>query len=368
MASKKRATTQSDTFITRYAFVDAGYKAGEDFAHNFLASGEFTIKELRALHPSAHQRSDKRGAAYEVANGLIRGTINADTILQTFVARPRHWAAVRVGRTTGKKPALGSAHDFLTQFGKPQWYGPVARNGKHYYVHAQKVDHYQATGDDEAPTHYRVRWHVVAEIDTDTISYHWHGFSHLDTPEHATNKSMGQFAYWKYMPSLIAELESALGLSLASPDLNGAVLGEIWDTYIGDESYAWKHLRIRAENEGVALNARSSGVKDLNIKGIQALTHALAKTATKTLTNRKDPAVVTTVEQALLRTVIHEWGTKSYEFSLDEGKSKKFRAHCYFGNRPAFEGPDTFAHLRCYEQYGGTYGAIAFLLPYLGAT
>jgi hypothetical protein len=40
-----------------------------------------------------------------------------------------------------------------------------------------------------------------------------------------------------------------------------------------------QHLRIRAEADGVALNARSSGVTEVDVRGLQALARKLAESA-----------------------------------------------------------------------------------------
>ncbi|OYQ65501.1 hypothetical protein B9G53_07140 [Pseudanabaena sp. SR411] len=76
-------------------------------------------------------------------------------------------------------------------------------------------------------------------------------------------------------------------------------------------------------------------------------------------------------ENAILRTLIHEWGTKSYEFKLDRlnnifqdkiNNESVFRAHYYFGAKPESESPDALVHLLCYKEYGGSAGILGFLI------
>ena len=90
----------------------------------------------------------------------------------------------------------------------------------------------------------------------------------------------------------------------------------------------------------------------------------------------------------MLRTLIKEWGTKSYEFSLErkalsdesslstnqtkiESESqteikKRFKAHCYFGLKPKSNTQDLLQHLNCCPKFGGSTGALNFLLHELG--
>ncbi|NJL40351.1 MAG: hypothetical protein HC899_29105 [Leptolyngbyaceae cyanobacterium SM1_4_3] len=137
----------------------------------------------------------------------------------------------------------------------------------------------------------------------------------------------------------------------------------------------WRHLRIRADNRGVALNAHSTGAFDqekLQMRGLQALSKQLASSALSSLKIQETAELVSSVESSLLRTLIQEWGTKSYEFSLDgvpETENKRiglFRAHCYFANGPSPSPQDSLQHLHCFTgNYGGSSQALNFLLSEL---
>jgi hypothetical protein len=74
------------------------------------------------------------------------------------------------------------------------------------------------------------------------------------------------------------------------------------------------------------------------------------------------------VEDAVTKTLIQEWGAKSYEFIIEEkaeedkNNKKLFRSHCYFGRNNETKGEDSFPHFKCYSEYGNSAGALEFLL------
>ncbi|WP_319422995.1 hypothetical protein [Pleurocapsa sp. FMAR1] len=144
------------------------------------------------------------------------------------------------------------------------------------------------------------------------------------------------------------------------------ILHDMWDKYIRNSQYQWHHIRIRAESSGVALNAHSSEVKEINVKGLKALSGKLAESILESV-GITDDLNKSLAEVAALRTLIKEWGTKSYEFSLEkEDLNKKSRynrlikAHCYFGLKPNSSTQDSLQHLKC--DCGGSTGALKFLL------
>lgn len=108
------------------------------------------------------------------------------------------------------------------------------------------------------------------------------------------------------------------------------------------------------------------------------LVEKLAKSANEILKLSEDSEKLQHIENALLRTLIKEWGTKSYGFSLDkisdssenssqssENKPKcdrVFKAHCYFGLKPNSKTQDSLLHLKCYNDYGASVGTLKFLL------
>ena len=124
------------------------------------------------------------------------------------------------------------------------------------------------------------------------------------------------------------------------------------------------------------MNAHSTGAFDqehLQMRGLQALSRQLAYSALNSLNIQESAGIINRVENSLLRTLIQEWGTKSYEFSLDgisttDNRQKCFfRAHCYFANGSSPSPQDSLQHLRCFtNNYGGSLQALNFLLSELG--
>jgi hypothetical protein len=115
--------------------------------------------------------------------------------------------------------------------------------------------------------------------------------------------------------------------------------------------------------------------EERKMKGLEALSFHLAETAIETLDISSSENLLDNVSQALLKTLMKDWGAKSYEFSLDrifydEKKNRKteciFRAHCYFNIAISFAHQDSFMHLHCFTQkYGGSNQTLNFLLSEL---
>ena len=92
-----------------------------------------------------------------------------------------------------------------------------------------------------------------------------------------------QFAFWKYIPTFFDEIIEFCQAKCHTPDLHTLILHDMWNKYISSDLYQWQHLRIRAESAGVALNAHSSGIKEINVKGLEALSNRLAGSALQAL-------------------------------------------------------------------------------------
>ena len=71
------------------------------------------------------------------------------------------------------------------------------------------------------------------------------------------------------------------------------------------------------------------------------------------------------IEEATLRTLIREFGAKSYEFSLETTTDKILKAHFYFGMRPNFPGPDSFPHVNCFSSWMRDSDLLMFVLAHL---
>src|SRR5690606_8308808 len=143
---------------------------GQDFAHRLIASGEFALADVRELYSRARGKQ-KDSAAFEVADALIKQRVSPDDVFRVFCKRDRHWLAFRMGSTGRKRPQLGTCMDFLSRFGNGGWYGPVLDGTTHVYAFAREVKHFEPpVNNGEEPQKYRVRWHLVARVSSDSIS------------------------------------------------------------------------------------------------------------------------------------------------------------------------------------------------------
>lgn len=373
---------------SRHFLIDEGYEEGIEFCQALLRSGEFSLPMLRRFGGTG---SDKESVAAAVAEGLISGEVDADKLLLDFCSAPRFWLYLGLPQRDFEDPAQQSdSASFFTAFGKPKtWYGPVSSpDGKTtWMVHAATIKHFVASeaGGVKNYRQARVRWHVIAEIGETYVALHWNNFSRID------DESIGhleQFEYWLYVPRILASLEALLGSSFDAPKLHTLVLDKLLTKYDGDPDFNWHHLRVRAEAEGIALSARTGAAKisEIDISGIRGFTRALAVAAANVFGKKADSDAVDKTEKAILRTLLHEWGTLSYEFLLERNDAtphsesdddeadddddantevEAFRGHLYFGAKPEGKGPDQLPHCKCFKRFGGSAGARRFLLRHL---
>lgn len=368
------------------AFVDNGFPSGIDFCIRFLSSPEFNVATLRKLAPSATSKEKKQDLALRIAHALEQGQLTSNQVLLEYVKQSRMWLSLKQGQCE-RTPDLKSPALLFWEFGEQGWYGPIrdSTNYRIWYIHISKIPDYVRRGSGEAGQVEQrdIRWPVIAEVSHNYVALHWAGFTFTEITEDHRDQS-AQFPFWRdiHIPKLFDELADHLQADWVHPYLHRLVLHEMWNKYLDSFHYRWQHLRIRAEADGVALNARSSGVTEVNVRGLQALARKLAESALARLGCPDDVEQITHVESALLRTLIKEWGTKSYEFSLDrkpissEASSQDadnkaelenlFKAHCYFGLKQDST-QDSLQHLKCHSgYYGGSTGVLKFLLRELG--
>jgi hypothetical protein len=368
------------------AFIDKSFPVGKVFCTKFLCSHEFNTVALKSLVKS-NKNQKKNDLAESVAASLENQSISAHKILVAFVQQPRKWLSFKIGNHE-KCPTLKDASQLLTEFGEDGWYGPIIDSGteKKWYIRTHRIPYpergiYQAGERTEGEIIAReakqvssfIRWTVIAELGENYVALSWNNFrfkdSEIDIAD-PRSENLVQFPYWKYIDSFFDELTSKCKSDWKHPVLHRLILQNIWDKYIDNSSFTWRHLRIRADNCGVALNAHSTGAFDSEkMKGLQALAKQLASSALKSLGAEETTEVANSVENALLRTLIKEWGTKSYEFSLDQvsGNGQKsmkvFRAHCYFAIGTSPSPQDSLQHLLCFiGDYGGSSQTLQFLL------
>ena len=374
------------------AFVDNGYPEGSEFLTQFLSSPDFSDNTLKKLS-SLSNRFNKRQKALEIIDLLDKGELSKEEIMLAYVKQPKVWLSLKQKQIMIETPRLQEPLQLLKKFGENGWYGPIRdiNGSKIWYIHIYKIPDVisrgvaQTTQIDER----NIRWSVIAEINTNYLALSWNNFSYIDSAnldENHDNRS--QFPFWKYIPALFDELANHCKSPWTDINLHELVLTQLWDGYLSHNDYQWRHLRIRAEASGVALNAHSAGITEINVGGLEALSTQLVKSSLEAMGISINTKNLHDVENALLRTLIKEWGTKSYEFSLErkalsdesslstnqtkiESESqteikKRFKAHCYFGLKPKSNTQDLLQHLNCCPKFGGSTGALNFLLHELG--
>lgn len=313
----------------------------------------------------------KEVLALRIADALETGKLTPEQILLPYVKQSRTWLSLKKGSCT-ITPNLNSAEILLTQFGQDGWYGPiheVTQPEKKWYIRTYKID------DSTSQTNKRdIRWSVIAEVAKDYVAFSWDGFTY--SSQRVEQRT--QFPFWNHIPSFIDELANHCQTNWKYPPLHKLILHDMWDKYLNCIPYKWRHLRIRAESSGLVINAHSAGVQEINVKGLKALSEKLANSVLQKLGIADDKTKMVDAEDAILLTLIKEWGTKSYEFQLDreltpseiEAETLKkvtrkclIRTHCYFGLKPDSKTQDSFLHLRC---YGSSTSVLEFLLKELG--
>ncbi|WP_414530563.1 hypothetical protein [Nodularia chucula] len=363
------------------AFVDHGYNPGREFCEKFLSSNEFTVETLQLISSQKHGLK-KADLAVDIANALEKGKLTPEEILLAYVKQSRTWLSLKLG-TCARTPNLNSSAPLLQEFGQDGWYGPIQdpnQPQKKWYIRTYKIDDSVrgGTGTTSKPDKRDIRWSLIAEVDRDYLALSWDGFTY--SSERIEQRT--QFAFWNYIPGFIDELANHCQADWKHPNLHKLVLHDMWDKYLNCNPYKWRHLRIRAEASGLAINAHSADVKEIDVKGLQALSNKLANSVLKVLGLLDDSEKITNAEDAILLTLLKEWGTKSYEFQLDAEVTaneieteqlKKFtfkpliKVHCYFGLKPNSKTQDSLQHLKCYSRYyGGSTGVLEFLLRELG--
>lgn len=344
------------------AFIDHGYENEHTFCIRFLQSPDFLATTISQFATSG---TNKESKAVSVADGIFSESINKRKVLLALCKQPRQWFTYKKGEYENI-PRLKKPSKLFTEFGRPGWYGPIkCRIEKaNYYIKTFKFNFY-TTGSDGKTQAKPIRWLLIGKVEKEYISFCWNGFStnHEDRIE-----SSLQFAFWNYIPEAIEELEDKLEGNYKYESIHKLILKEIWDSYTQDFDYTWRHLAVRAEASGVNLNARSKGVKDINVKGLLSLANTISKQLINDILPasaiKKDKELLLKAENSVLRTLIHNWGTKSYEFSINKAQQKLFKSHCYFGLKPQTQTQDRFPHFKCFREYGGTEQTFEFLVDH----
>lgn len=383
--------------MSNKVFIDNGYPSGYEFLEKFLSSPDFLSKTLYEINP-LHRSFNKTQKASEIINLLKQGVLTKNEILLSYVKQTRNWLSFKKKSKTLSFPQFQDPLILLENFGDDGWYGPIKDpdSSRVWYIYILKISDFTHRGIQNNLTVDQrfIRWSVIAEVSQHYLSLIWNNFTYNDSVN-INDENRHQFPFWIHIHNLFNDLSSELKVQLTDINLHELILIKMWDKYLSDKNYQWRHIRIRAFASGVALNAHSSGVQDININGLQALSTELAKSSLRAMgiSIDNDRQNLHTVENFLLRTLIKEWGTKSYEFSLEreilvtdsssgsdiivEDESiinsntrivlkKLFKAHCYFGHsvsNPTYQ--DSLQHLNCSLPFGGSKQALEFLVELL---
>lgn len=290
-------------------FIDNDYPEGKQFCEKFLSSPDFTVQTLKTLTKTSS--SDKKeDIARKIAEEVINENILSNQVLLAYVKQSRMWLSVKLREQPPKTPITPQCTDpqvLLQKFGEEGWYGPISDNedDKKWYIRTCKIKDYirRGIGDASQIDTRNIRWTIIAEVNSRYIALSWNGFSSAHLTDDNV-ESPAQFPFWNRIPDFLEEITKLHQAQLDEPNLLQLVLHDMWAKYLRNPSYRWQHLRIRAEASGVALNAHSAGISEIDASGLQALSKTLAKSALEALGFVDDSIELNLVENALLRTLL----------------------------------------------------------------
>ena len=363
------------------AFKIVDNNSPKEFAQSWLASPDFTLTMLQEIgsHLSIPMNS-KRPQIIEKISLLSDKIGVQNLIIKSLILRSRKWVTFKRSDIIVNSKDLQDANNLVQNTGESQWYGSIQLEEDpqaKWYIRPVFIDHQFLQDGHSEPTKCKVRWLVFARIHEKFVSLHWNGFSHNeDEPELSNNQHNSQLAYWKYIPELFSEFQRKTGSVLRDIDLHDLILNKLWDTYRRNKLYKWTDRKVRAEANGVFLNARSGGLLELTIdnkeKGLGSLSTSIWKsieTEFKVKYPKLDIPEQNEFSDIILGTIIRGLGAISYEFGLqssDIDSEKIIRANCYFGSKPNDEGPDKFPHVRLYISQLNVLQQLQFLFQHIG--
>ena len=354
-----------DAYVLRYELT------GRDFMSQFLASPDFDIDTLRGicatLGVGVHGR--KTDLVHSITGCNAASPRLAEAVLGGLLARNRTWVSVKMG-TVGGNPALADASDLVFGPGSSQWYGPLESAldpQAKWYIRPVFAPHWETSSEreDTTPQKVTIRWLCFARLSTGVMSLHWRGFTIKDNVG-GNGKYKVQFPYWDHVPKLFGDMEDLTRSAVANVNLYHVILDTVWDKYRSSGQYEWVDKRIRAQAAGISLSARAGAVEEASVSGIRRLAQTLRRAVEQHASSRHSALPQPEeVDEVLLRTLIKEFGTVSYEFQLmPRGGSPLFWAHAYFGAKPGSHSPDQFPHLSFRSSAGGDLDQLRFLLDH----
>src|SRR5580658_5177594 len=108
MASGRGRGKQQNNDQKRFALLDLGFPAGEDFCRELLLTPDFN---LSTLSPFAKGES-KSGAASAIARRIAEGEQDPEVLVLAYCQQPRQWLSIRAAKSSSL-PEQSSAKDFL---------------------------------------------------------------------------------------------------------------------------------------------------------------------------------------------------------------------------------------------------------------
>ncbi|MDZ8083326.1 MAG: hypothetical protein RMX35_30210, partial [Nostoc sp. DcaGUA01] len=225
------------------AFVDRGFRPGNEFCVKFLSSPEFTVETLGIIS-SQTSRLKKAELAVDIANALEKGELTSDEILLAYVKQPRTWLSLKLG-TSACTPNLNSSASLLQEFGQDAWYGPIQESNqskKKWYIRNYRIVDYvrQGEGSTTQPNERYIRWSVIAEVAQNYVAFSWNGFTCSSTINERIEPS--QFPFWHYIPGFFDELANYCQAQWKHPNLHKLVLHDMWDTYPSSVTFRDKQV------------------------------------------------------------------------------------------------------------------------------
>lgn len=345
------------------------------FAQSFLASSEFTLEHLRQIKQDLRLRGAS-GSKAELAQTIISAEgISLEVIARRVVTylplRHREWMTLKVGRVPSV-PTLRNMAELVLSPGQEDWYGPLSVNddaNAFWYVRPVFVPHWELDTQGN-PHKYQIRWLCWARLASDHLSLHWNNFTYGDTIAHAGGANgpqrTVQYPYWLQIPHLLDSFTELLNTQMVYINLQQITLHRLWDQYLGQRGYQWMHRRIRAEAGGVSLSAYAGrAVVEMGTGGIEHLAKTIRQAVQDELITVYDTHLPEPerIDEVILRTLIREYGTLSYEFNL-VGSQPIISAHVYFGTKKNSQLQDSFPHVRLTDSKITDLAQLKFLLDH----
>lgn len=357
-----------DAFVLRYEL------DGHHFASQFLISPDFDVGTLKNISWDLGMPRNKlkNQLAEQIASELQFASYQQGRAIQMIIdhliGRSKGWVSLKTGQIP-KLPTCANPRELILGRGEEQWYGPISCSTDvegAWYIRPVFLDHYEIPEDSSEVDIFQIRWLCFARVEGGTISLHWRGFSYAGRRQVAKRGS-SQFPYWEYIPALFEEIERLTDARVDYANLHDLMLNDLWDRYRENLTYDWIDRRIRAESSGVSLSAHAGVVYEIEAGGILNLARTIRTSVQEELRTRyeSDLPEPSRFDEVILKTLIKEYGTLSYEFSLESAGEVIFRAHSYFGLKPRSKSRDSFPHLNLHIRYCPDLQQLRFVLDHL---